>query len=75
MPNYAGDHLPQTIIGNIIAIADRIDLLVGIIGINKAPTGDKDPLGLRRAALGIIRIVLEKEIGHNSSNLINDSLH
>jgi glycyl-tRNA synthetase beta chain len=70
LPRHAGDRLPQTMIGSVIAIADRIDLLVGIIGINKAPTGDKDPLGLRRAALGVIRIILEKEIDLDLRDLI-----
>jgi glycyl-tRNA synthetase beta chain len=70
LPRHSGDQLPQTTIGNIIAIADRTDLLVGIIGINKASTGNKDPLGLRRATLGIIRIIIEKKIDLDLQELI-----
>lgn len=73
LPNHAGDNLPSSPIGCIIAIADRIDLLVGIIGINKPATGNKDPLGLRRAALGIIRIIIEKEIDLDLRELITFS--
>lgn len=62
LPRFAGDVLPQTDVGAILALADRIDTLVGIFGINKIPTGEKDPLGLRRAALGIIRIMLDKNL-------------
>lgn len=61
LPKLAGDALPPTQLGCALAIADRLDTLVGIFGIGQAPTGDKDPFGLRRAALGILRIVLEKE--------------
>ena len=61
LPKFAGDALPNSELGCALAIADRLDTLVGIFGIGQAPTGDKDPFGLRRAALGIIRIVLEKE--------------
>src|SRR5262249_38903862 len=55
MPRFAGDELPQSGIGQVLAIADRLDLLTGIFGINQIPTGDKDPFGLRRAALGVLR--------------------
>ena len=56
-PRFASDTLPESKIGQALAIADRIDTLVGIFGINQMPTGDKDPFGLRRAALGVIRII------------------
>lgn len=59
LPRYAADALPQTTAGQRVALADRIDLLVGIFGIGENPTGVKDPFGLRRAALGIIRILIE----------------
>lgn len=59
MPLNADAPLPATNIGTTIALADRIDTLVGIFGIGKAPTGDKDPFGLRRAALGVIRLLLK----------------
>ncbi len=59
LPRYAGDTLPQTHSGSILAIADRIDTLVGIFGINQQPSGEKDPFALRRAALGVLRIIIE----------------
>jgi glycyl-tRNA synthetase beta chain len=58
-PRYAGDSLPGTKTGQAIAMADKIDTLVGIFAIEQRPTGAKDPFGLRRAALGLLRIVLE----------------
>ena len=62
LPRFADDELPATTIGAALALADRADTLVGMFGINKLPTGEKDPLGLRRAALGIIRIILVKNL-------------
>lgn len=61
-PGFAGDDLPETQTGTILALADRLDTLAGIFSIGKKPTGDKDPFALRRAALGILRIVLEKKL-------------
>jgi glycyl-tRNA synthetase beta chain len=61
LPRYSGDNLPLSKEGQTIAIAERIDTLVGIFGINRQPSGDKDPFGLRRAALGFLRISLEVE--------------
>jgi len=58
-PRYAGDSLPTTKTGQAVALADKIDTLVGIFAIELRPTGTKDPFGLRRAALGLLRIVLE----------------
>ncbi|MGA2187719.1 MAG: glycine--tRNA ligase subunit beta [Steroidobacteraceae bacterium] len=58
-PRYAGDTLPATRIGQTLALADKIDTLVGIFAIDQRPTGTKDPFGLRRAALGVLRILLE----------------
>ncbi len=59
MPRYAGAALPETATGKILALADKLDTLVGIFAIGKAPTGDKDPFGLRRAGLGCLRIMIE----------------
>jgi len=59
MPRQAGGALPTTNTGQILAIADRLDTLVGIFAIGKPPTGEKDPFGLRRAALGSLRIMIE----------------
>lgn len=58
-PRYAGDALPSTKIGQALGLADKIDTLVGIFAIEQRPTGTKDPFGLRRAALGVLRILLE----------------
>ncbi len=62
LPRFSGDVLPTTLVGCAIAIADRLDTLVGVFGIQQAPTGDKDPFGLRRAALGVLRIIIEKQL-------------
>lgn len=62
MPRFAGDALPIHPVGQALALADRIDTLTGAFGIHQLPTGDKDPYGLRRAALGIIRILIENQI-------------
>nr|AAA56913.1 unknown [Coxiella burnetii] len=56
-----------------MAVADRIDTIIGIIGINKSPTGDKDPFALRRAALGILRILIEKELSLDLFALLNEA--
>jgi glycyl-tRNA synthetase beta chain len=60
MPRGAGAELPQTLTGAAVAIADKLDTLVGIFGIGMLPTGSKDPYALRRAALGVLRILIEK---------------
>jgi glycyl-tRNA synthetase beta chain len=62
MPRFAGDTLPQTVTGTILAIADKLETLVGIWGVGLAPTGDKDPYALRRHALGVCRLLLEKNL-------------
>lgn len=62
LPRFSGDVLPSTQFGIALALADRVDTLIGIFGINQQPTGDKDPFGLRRASLGILRILIEKEM-------------
>jgi len=61
-PRYAGDAVPASSPGRAIALADKIDTLVGIFAIEQRPTGTKDPFGLRRAALGVLRILLEAEL-------------
>lgn len=62
MPRFSGDGLPVNPVSQSLALADRLDTLIGAFGINQIPTGDKDPYGLRRAAVGIIRILIEKNI-------------
>ena len=61
-PRYAGDALPTEKIGQALALADKIDTLAGIFAIEQRPTGAKDPFGLRRAALGVLRILLEAQL-------------
>jgi glycyl-tRNA synthetase beta chain len=70
MPRFAGDSLPQTQTGTILAIADKLETLVGIWGVGLAPTGDKDPYALRRHALGICRLLLEKNLSLSLPELI-----
>ena len=70
MPRFAGDTLPQTQTGTILAIADKLETLVGIWGVGLAPTGDKDPYALRRHALGICRLLLEKNLSLSLPDLI-----
>ncbi|MBH3460918.1 MULTISPECIES: glycine--tRNA ligase subunit beta [Pseudomonas] len=62
MPRGAGAELPETLTGAAVAIADKLDTLVGIFGIGMLPTGSKDPYALRRAALGVLRILIEKQL-------------
>ena len=69
-PRFAGDALPATHTGQALAIADRLDTLTGIFAIGQAPTGDKDPFGLRRAALGVLRIMIEHELDLDLHELI-----
>jgi len=73
-PRYAGDSLPEGNIGCTVAIADKIDTLVGIFGINQQPKGDKDPFALRRAAIGLIRIIIEKELELDIADLLAQSI-
>ena len=70
LPRFAGDKLPSTQTGICLALADRLDTLVGIFSIGQIPTGNKDPFALRRASLGIIRIIIEKELNLDLKKLI-----
>ena len=74
-PRYAGDSLPEANIGCAVAISDKIDTLVGIFGINQPPKGDKDPFALRRAAIGVIRIIIEKQLDLDLTKLIIESIN
>ncbi|MES2624014.1 MAG: glycine--tRNA ligase subunit beta [Pseudomonadota bacterium] len=62
LPRFAGDTLPTSQTGMILAIAERLDTITGLFGIGQPPTGSKDPFALRRAALGILRIIVEKQL-------------
>ena len=69
-PRFAGDALPATTTGTVVALADKLETLIGIWGIGLAPTGDKDPFALRRHALGILRMLLEKRLPLSLSHLL-----
>ncbi len=73
-PRFAGDTLPESRLGQIISIADKLDSIVGIFAIDQVPTGDKDPFALRRAALGILRIAIEQRLDTDVIKLIEKSI-
>lgn len=73
-PRFSGDKLPEGNIGCGVAIADKVDTLVGIFGINQPPKGDKDPFALRRAAIGLIRIIIEKDLPLDIAELVQQSI-
>jgi glycyl-tRNA synthetase beta chain len=70
LPRGAGDELPETHAGLVVAIADKLDTLAGIFEIGEKPTGAKDPFGLRRAAIGLLRILIEKRLSLDLRKLI-----
>jgi glycyl-tRNA synthetase beta chain len=70
LPRFAGDDLPQDAVSQSLALADRLDTLIGTFGINQIPTGDKDPFGLRRAALGVVRIIIENSLNLDLAELL-----
>jgi glycyl-tRNA synthetase beta chain len=61
-PRFAGDHLPGNLVGVVVALADKLETLVGMFGIGNLPSGDKDPFALRRHALGVVRMLTEKKL-------------
>ncbi len=69
-PRFAGDDLPRNSTGLIVALADKLETLVGMFGIGNVPTGDKDPFALRRHALGIIRMLVEKDLALDLGQLL-----
>lgn len=71
MPRFAGDELPSTATGRILALAERLDTLAGIFGIGQKPTGAKDPFALRRAALGVLRILIEQQLPLDLADLLD----
>ena len=73
-PRFAGDTLPSTNEGLVVAIADKLDTITGIYGIGQGPTGSKDPYALRRMALGLLRIMVEAELKVDLKALIKQSL-
>jgi len=70
-PRFAGDVLPASKTGQALAMADKLDTVTGIFAIGRKPTGDKDPFGLRRAGLGLMRIAIERELAIDLHKLIN----
>jgi glycyl-tRNA synthetase beta chain len=70
LPRGAGGALPQTAVGTAVALADKLDTLAGIFAIGQKPTGTKDPFGLRRAAIGLLRILVEKKLDVDLRGLI-----
>ena len=75
MPRGAGAELPQTLTGAAVAVADKLDTLVGIFGIGMLPTGSKDPYALRRAALGVLRILIENDLRLSLRDAIYEAIN
>ena len=73
-PRFAGDELPRNQVGIVLALADKLETLVGLFSIGEKPTGDKDPFGLRRQSLGIIRMLIEAKLDLPFEQLIHDVL-
>jgi glycyl-tRNA synthetase beta chain len=74
MPRFAGDNLPTSDVSICVALADKIDTLVGIFGIGQTPKGDKDPFALRRASIGVLRIIVEKTLPLDLLDLVDTSI-
>jgi glycyl-tRNA synthetase beta chain len=74
MPRFAGDRIPSSPAGRALSLADRLDTLIGIFVIGQAPTGDKDPFALRRAALGALRIMIEGELALDLHKLLKSTV-
>lgn len=73
MPRFAGDELPKSLVASAVALADKFDTLTGIFGIGQTPKGSADPFALRRAALGALRIIVEKNLPLDLENLVQKS--
>ena len=73
MPRFAGDELPKSLVASAVALADKFDTLTGIFGIGQAPKGSADPFALRRAALGALRIIVEKNLPLDLEDLVRKS--
>ena len=72
-PRFAGDELPRSDVGVCVALADKLETLVGMFGIGQIPTGDKDPFALRRHALGVLRILIEKSLPLDLDSLLREA--
>jgi len=73
-PRFAGDSLPRGPIGVVVALADKLETLVGLFGIGQVPTGDKDPFALRRHALGVIRMLIETDLNVSLTEVLQDAV-
>lgn len=73
-PRFAGDKLPASVDGQILALADKLDTMIGVFSIGKKPTGNRDPFALRRAALGVVRILIECNIDIDLCALVDDEV-
>lgn len=73
MPRFAGDELPKSLVASSVALADKFDTLTGIFGIGQAPKGSADPFALRRAALGALRIIVEKNLPLDLAEIVKKS--
>lgn len=74
LPRFSGDDLPENALGQALALADKMDTLVGIFAVGKKPSGSKDPFALRRATLGIISILRDKDLAVSYDDLMNQSI-
>ncbi|MER0214765.1 MAG: glycine--tRNA ligase subunit beta [Nitrosomonas sp.] len=74
-PRFAGDALPRNSVGVCLALADKLETLINMFSIGEIPTGDKDPFALRRHALGVIRILIEKDLKLHLDDLIDNAIH
>ncbi|MBP6405899.1 MAG: glycine--tRNA ligase subunit beta [Proteobacteria bacterium] len=73
-PRFAGDALPRSLTGVVVALADKLETLAGLFAIGQLPTGDKDPFALRRHALGIVRMLVEKDLGVSLAELLAEAV-
>lgn len=74
LPRFAGDELPRSIAGQVLAVADKLDTLAGVFALGKKPSGNRDPFGLRRAALGVVRILIEAGVDIDLKALIKEAV-
>jgi glycyl-tRNA synthetase beta chain len=74
LPRGAGDELPATQTGMALSLADKLETLCGIFVVGQKPTGTKDPFGLRRAAIGVLRIIIERKLSHDLVQLVASAL-
>ena len=73
-PRFAGDELPRSVVGVVVALADKLETLAGLFGVGQMPTGDKDPFALRRQALGVIRMLIEHDLPLSVPGLLSAAL-